>query len=86
MKRTIPAVVAAVVALVTAAVYLGGLQERLDQFDERLDASEERTLEILEEFATTPRTPGPEIQFSNNGPFGTWGDPLYCRWVNTSVA
>ena len=43
----------------------------------RVPASEERALEILQGFGTAPRSPGPEIQFSNNGPFGEWSDPVF---------
>ncbi len=56
-----------------------GLQDMLGNVhvEERVPASEERALEILQGFGTAPRSPGPEIQFSNNGPFGEWSDPVF---------
>ena len=68
------AVVAAIVALVAAALFIGALTERVEGLQVELEELGDRPLPDL----MVPRTPGHEITFSNGGPWGRWSDPQFC--------
>ena len=81
MKIIVPilgAVAVVVVALVTAAVYVGGLTERVGNIEKWVAQDGERTKQEFEAFVVAPRRPGSEMGFNNPTTWGDWSEPVYC--------
>ena len=74
----VEAVVSAVVAIVSAAIFVGQLDARMDRAESWIEAEPARVEQVIEVFASAPRPPGDEQGFTNDGRWGRWSDPVYC--------
>ena len=66
------------ISIVTAAIYVGGLEERVKSLETWAEDDGERTRKALESFVRTPRRAGSAVDFANSGRWGEWSDAKFC--------
>ncbi len=67
-----------VVSIVTAAMYVARLEERVKNLEIDSQQQENRTNIAIRTFANTPRPRGSQVGFANSGSWGVWSDPQFC--------
>ena len=81
VSSVLGSVVVIVVAVVTAANYVGALTERVDNIEKWMEKDDEKIQKAIEDFINAPRQhPDSMIEKKFNNPvnWGEWSEPVFC--------
>ena len=72
------AVAVVAVSIVTAAIYVGALEQRVKNLEIDAKNEESRTQQALNSFVRGRRAAGAAVHFANSLNWGKWSDEKYC--------